>query len=99
MPDRLDIEGGEQYKSVALTYNPETDNAPKVIASGRGEIAQRIVEIAIEHGIHIHEDPDLVEALSQLDLNDEIPVDLYIVVSELLIFVYSLNQKKLTLEE
>jgi flagellar biosynthesis protein len=96
MPDRLDIEGREHYRSVALSYSPETDNAPKVIASGRGEIARRIVEIAREHGIHIHEDPDLVEALSQLDLNDEIPVDLYIVVSELLAFVYSLNQKKLT---
>lgn len=99
MPGRLIKEGQRQYRSVALAYSPETDKAPKVIASGRGEIAQRIVDIAAEHGIHIHEDPDLVEALSQLDLDDEIPVDLYIVISEILAFVYSLNQEKLTLEE
>ena len=100
MPDRIDRKSQRKpYKSVALTYSPEIDNAPKVVASGSGEIARRIVDIAREHGIHIHEDPDLVEALSQLDLKDEIPADLYIVISELLAFVYSLNQKKLTLEE
>jgi flagellar biosynthesis protein len=85
-----------QNKAVALAYRPESDNAPKIIASGRGDIAQRIIDIAKEHRIHIHDDPDLVEALSQLDLNEEIPTDLYIVVSELLAFVYALNRKEST---
>lgn len=85
-----------QNKAVALAYRPESDNAPKVIASGKGEVAQRIIDIAKEHHVHIYDDPDLVEALSQLDLNDEIPTDLYMVVSELLAFIYALNRKELT---
>ena len=85
-----------QNKAVALTYRPESDKAPRVVATGKGKVAQRIIDLAKEHHIHIHDDPDLVEALSQLDLNDEIPTDLYIVVSELLAFVYSLNRKEKT---
>jgi len=61
------------------------------MAKGRGTIAERIIEIAREHNIYIHTDPDLIEVLSQLDLNAEIPSDLYIVVAELLAFVYALN--------
>jgi flagellar biosynthesis protein len=93
MPGGMMEELQKKNKAVALAYRPETDNAPKVVASGRGGVARRIIEIAREHGIYIHDDPDLVETLSQLDLNDEIPADLYIVVSELLAFVYALNRK------
>jgi len=78
---------------VALKYRPAKDNAPKVVASGKGETARKIIELAREHGIYIHDDPDLVEVLSQLDLNAEIPTDFYIVISELLAFVYALNKK------
>jgi flagellar biosynthesis protein len=80
-------------KAVALKYHREKDRAPKVVASGKGSTAQKILELAREHNIHIHDDPDLVEVLSQLDLNEEIPPDLYVVVSELLTFVYNLNKK------
>ena len=80
-------------KAVALKYRRDKDPAPRVVASGKGRTAQKIIELAKENGIHIHDDPDLVEVLSQLDLNEEIPPDLYIVVSELLAFVYSLNKK------
>ena len=82
----------KQNKAVALTYRSDRDRAPKVVASGKGSTAEKIIELAREHGIHIHDDPDLVEVLSQLDLNEEVPPDLYIVVSELLAFVYSLNK-------
>ena len=54
-------------------------------------MAEKIIEIAREHNIYTHDDPDLVEVLSHLDLNEEIPSDLYIIVAELLAFVYSLN--------
>jgi len=94
MPDRLKPGPHHQNKAVALAYRPESDPAPKVIASGKGRVAQSIIALAREHGIHIHDDPDLVESLSQLELNAEIPTDLYIVVSELLAFVYGLNRKK-----
>ena len=93
MSRRLGKTGHHHDQAVALKYQPATDNAPKLVAKGRGEIAQKIIKIAREHQIHIHDDPDLVEALSLLDLNEEIPVDLYVVVSELLAFVYSLNRK------
>ena len=79
-------------RAVALKYRSATDHAPKVTARGMGKIAEKIIEIAKEHHIYIHEDPDLIEILSTLDINEEIPPDLYVVVAELLAFVYSLNQ-------
>lgn len=84
----------KQNKAVALKYQPKLENAPRVIAKGKGKTAEKIIKIAREHNIYIHNDPDLIEILSQLDLNDEIPPDLYIVIAELLVFVYSLNSGK-----
>jgi flagellar biosynthesis protein len=78
--------------AVALKYRSETDRAPKVAARGKGKIAEQIIEIAKKHHIYIHEDPDLIEILSALDINEVIPPDLYVVVAELLAFVYSLNK-------
>ena len=86
----------KQNKAVALKYDSTADKAPKVLAKGRGEVAKKIIEIAKEHNIYIHNDPDLIEVLSQLDLNDEIPPDLYVVVAELLAFVYSLNGEQVS---
>lgn len=81
-------------KAVALTYRPGEDKAPKVTASGRGKIAERIIETAREYGIPVKDDPDLVEVLSQLDIQEEIPPNVYVVVAELLAFAYSINGKK-----
>ena len=81
-------------KAVALAYKPGSDRAPKVTAKGRGKMAERIIELARQNHLAIHEDPDLVEALSLLDLNEEIPEDLYVLVAELLAFLYSVNGKK-----
>jgi flagellar biosynthesis protein len=83
-----------QNRAVALKYQPDSDNAPKVTAIGKGKVAEKIIEIAREHNIHIHNDPDLIEVLSHLDLNEEIPAPLYVIVAELLGFVYSLNAEK-----
>lgn len=80
-----------QDTALALKYQPKSDSAPKVTAKGKGKVAEKIIEIAQKNNIHIHNDPDLVEILSQLDINDEIPSNLYIVAAELLAFVYSLN--------
>ena len=77
--------------AIALKYQPKLDNAPTVVAKGKGKMAEKIIEIARENNIYIHNDPDLIEVLSHLDLNEEIPPDLYIIVAELLAFVYSLN--------
>ena len=82
----------EKKKAVALKYRPKIDSAPKVIAKGQGKLAEKIIEIAREHNLHIHNDPDLIEVLSQLDINEEIPPEFYVVFAELLAFVYSLNR-------
>lgn len=84
----------KQKKAVALTYRPGKHSAPKVEASGRGKIAERIIETAREYGIPIKDDPDLVEVLSKLDIAEEIPSSVYVVVAELLAFAYSVNGKK-----
>jgi len=83
----------ESKKAVALKYRPADSHAPRVTASGTGVVAERIIELAREHGIPVKDDPDLVEVLSRLDLNEEIPPELYVVVAELLAFVYRLNGK------
>ncbi len=81
-------------KAVALRYLPGTDTAPKVAAKGVGPVAEKIIEIARQYGIPVKDDPDLVEVLSKLDIEAEIPTGVYAVVAELLAFVYSLNRKK-----
>ncbi|MBW2030286.1 MAG: EscU/YscU/HrcU family type III secretion system export apparatus switch protein [Deltaproteobacteria bacterium] len=83
-----------EKKAVALKYDPFLDNAPRLVAKGKGRVAEKILEIAREHDIYIHEDPDIVGILSQLHLNEEIPPDLYVVIAELLAFVYSLDREK-----
>ncbi|MBA3037559.1 MAG: EscU/YscU/HrcU family type III secretion system export apparatus switch protein [Desulfobacterium sp.] len=81
-------------KAVALRYTPEREHAPRVVATGKGTVAEKILQIAKEHNIHIHNDPDLVEMLSQLQPDQEIPPELYKIVAEILVFVYSLTGKK-----
>jgi flagellar biosynthesis protein len=78
--------------AVSLRYNPTSDLAPKVTAKGKGSIAENIVTLAKEHNIPIKEDPDLVEVLSQVEVNQDIPPAVYHVVAELLAFVYQINK-------
>ncbi len=80
-------------KAVALKYRPGEDNAPKVSAKGQGPVAEKIIELAREAGVPIREDADLAEILSHLDLNAEIPPDTYVVVAEILSWVYRMNNK------
>ena len=81
-------------KAVALRYHPEKDTAPRVTAKGAGHVAEKIIELARKHGIPVKDDPDLVEVLSNLDIEAEIPATVYVVVAELLAFAYSMNGKK-----
>jgi len=75
-------------KAVALKYEYKKDNAPKVIAKGKGKIAEKIIQIAKEHNIPIKEDKETVEILSSLDIGEEIPEELYQVIAEILAYVY-----------
>jgi len=78
-------------KAVALLYDKEQGDAPRIVASGRGVLAEKIVETARAAGVYIMEDPDLVELLAKLPVGDDIPPELYQAVAEILAFVYQVN--------
>jgi flagellar biosynthesis protein len=80
-------------KAAALQYKHIEDKAPRLVAKGSGSIAEKILEIAKEHKIPLKEDPQLVEILSTIDLNSEIPPELYKAVAEILVFVYRMTRK------
>ncbi|WLR53452.1 EscU/YscU/HrcU family type III secretion system export apparatus switch protein [Mesobacillus subterraneus] len=79
--------------AVALGYNAGSMDAPKVMAKGRGLLAEQIIEKAKDHDIPIQEDPSLVEVLSQLELNERIPEELYQAVAEVFSFIYHLDKQ------
>lgn len=87
----------EQHKrkeAVALSYDPGVSDAPKVIAKGKGKIAENILQRAAEHDIPVQEDPTLVELLGQLNVNETIPEELYQAVSEVFAYIYRLDRQK-----
>lgn len=81
-----------QQVAIALTYGKD-NNAPTVVAKGRGLIAQAIIERAKQNGIFVHESEDLVSLLMQVELDQEIPAQLYMVVAELLAWLYRLEHE------
>jgi len=78
-------------KAVALQYDRDKATAPRVVASGRGEIAERILQTAKDAGLPVREDADLLEVLARIPVGAEIPEDLYQAVAEILAFVYRVN--------
>ncbi|MDR0577055.1 MAG: EscU/YscU/HrcU family type III secretion system export apparatus switch protein [Candidatus Accumulibacter sp.] len=83
--------GRDPMKSaVALAYS-ETDAAPRVVAKGRGVLAERIISRARDAGVYVHESPELVSLLMQIDLDQRIPPQLYVAVAELLAWLYHLE--------
>lgn len=80
-------------QAIALEYNPSED-APRVIASGRGILAEKIIEKAKESQVPVHRDDKLADTLSRLEIGDMIPPELYEVVAEILIFVDSMDKIK-----
>ncbi len=78
--------------AVALHYDGKT--APRVTASGRGKVAGQIIEAARQHEVPLHTDPALVEVLSRVPLQTEIPRELYVGIAEVMAFAYSLSGKK-----
>ena len=80
--------------AVALAYQ-SGESAPKVVARGRGIIAQAIIERAKEHGIFVHESQELVGLLMQVELDEHIPPELYLAVAELLAWIYRLEHREI----
>ena len=80
-----------RQSAVALAYQ-QGSAAPRVVAKGQGQLAERIIERAREAGVFVHESPELVSLLLQVDLDQHIPPQLYRAVAELLAFIYMLEQ-------
>lgn len=86
-------------RAVALLYDPKKAAAPQVVASGSNLVAERIIATAAAAGVHIKEDPDLVQLLSKIPVGDQIPVELYQTIAEVLAFVYTVNNSFKTTKE
>lgn len=80
-------------RAVALRYRPDQNKAPQVTAKGSGRLADRILELAARHHIPIRQDATLVQVLSRLDLHQEISLELYTAVAQILAFVYQVSRR------
>lgn len=89
----MDKQGHGRKKAIALRYDASKDSAPRVTAKGEGLIAEKILEIAESAGVPIRQDSDLIEVLSRLELNAAIPPETYVVVAEILAWIYRLNTR------
>ncbi len=89
-PPPADADAGHRPSAVALRYDEKTP-APRVVAKGYGNLAETIIETARAHGLYVHESPELVSLLMQLDLDAQIPPELYKAIAELLAWLYQLE--------
>lgn len=78
--------------AVALHYDPGRGHAPRVVATGRGAVAEAILAVAFAKGVKVREDADLAELLSAVDLGEEIPIEAFVAVAEVLSYVYRANR-------
>lgn len=79
--------------AVALSYEREKDNAPRIVAKGRGWIAESIIELARKHNVTIHRDEDLVKMLAKLDIDMPIPLEAYAAVAQIIAYIYKANEQ------
>ncbi len=77
--------------AVALSYDPKIAPAPKVVASGKGFLAEQILSFAFAHGVKVRTDPDLAQVLAAVDIDTIIPVEAFLAVAEILAYVYRAN--------
>ena len=80
---------GEQ--AVALAYDPAAGGLPQITAKGSGELAEELIRLAVQYGIPIKYDPDLIQILSKLEIGENLPEEVYLAVAEILAFVYWVN--------
>lgn len=90
-------ENKKPRQAIALAYDPDED-APKVIATGKGALAERIIEKAKEADVPVHRDDKLADTLSRLEIGEMIPPELYQVVAEILVFVDAMDKIKAKME-
>jgi len=82
-----------KQKAAALRYDKSKEKAPKLVAKGEGETATKIIQLAREHNIPIQKDEDLIEMLSQVELDSEIPPQMYKAVAEVFSFIYKTTKE------
>ncbi|HUJ97961.1 MAG TPA: EscU/YscU/HrcU family type III secretion system export apparatus switch protein [Stellaceae bacterium] len=86
-PDRPPI-------AVALHYDRQEDKVPRVVASGRGALAERILALAFAHGVKVREDADLAEILAAVEIGQQIPIAAFVAVAEILFYLYRANERQ-----
>ena len=79
--------------AVALHYNRGEDKVPRVVASGRGAVAERILELAFAHGVKVREDADLAEILAAVEIGEQVPLAAFAAVAEILFYIYRANER------
>ena len=84
----------QRQKAAALRYEKGKDAAPRLLAKGQGHIAEKILELAQQHKIPVHQDPALIEILSKMDLDAQVPAECYRVVAEILAWIYKAQQNR-----
>lgn len=84
----------QRKEAVALKYDVDTTTAPVVVAKGKGQVADNILQKAKDHDVPIQEDPTLVQLLGELDINDSIPENLYNAVAEVFAFIYNVDKER-----
>jgi flagellar biosynthesis protein len=93
MTQRHNTPTGVPQRAAALRYEAGADRAPRIVAKGQGPVAEEIIRRARESGVAIHESPELIAALMQFDVDQQIPPALYIAVAEVLAWAYGLESK------
>ena len=86
-----DEQNSKADSAVALKYDVQGAGVPTIVAKGHGQIAEKIIELARENDVHIHENPELLEILIRLEIGDEIPEALYRAIAEVIAFTYELK--------
>lgn len=84
---------GGRPVAVALSYDPDEAGAPMVVASGKGAMAEQILELAFAHGVKVRSDPDLAQVLSAVEVDTVIPLEAFVAVAEILAYVYRANNQ------
>ncbi len=84
----------DREPDIAIALHYDGENAPRIKAKGEGNLAAQIIQLAEEHGIPLHDDPDLAAILTQIPLGDEIPENLYIAIAEVIAFAYIISGKQ-----
>lgn len=96
---RADGGGSGTPVAIALRYDLSLEHVPKIVASGRGELAASILDAALAAGVTVRRDADLAELLSAMDLGDDIPAEAFVAVAEILRYVFDANGKLRVLQE